>query len=224
MTTFRVQRFAARALLLASLAAGFTLGAAGTARAAAPAVDRTEAFIAAFKKVKSPDKPTAADRKANEPAFAELDRFMDFDAITSRAIEPRASKLSAKQKADFSSKFRELIRAIAYPNSGQFFRDAKLKIGDASEKNGATVVPIDARVVKDDLHTKMELYWSRPKGAPDGALKLIDVAFDGDSLVADYQNQFARIVDKEGAAGLLKKLDEKKAELDRGRKEARAAK
>ena len=32
----------------------------------------------------------------------------------------------------------------------------------------------------------------------------------------DYQNQFARIVDKEGAAGVMKKLEEKKAEMARG--------
>jgi ABC-type transporter MlaC component len=42
------------------------------------------------------------------------------------------------------------------------------------------------------------------------------VAFDGDSLIKDYQNQFARIVDKEGASGLMKKVDEKRAELDKG--------
>jgi ABC-type transporter MlaC component len=222
MTTFRVQRFAARALLLAAAVAGPTLGLGGAAQAAAPAVDRTAAFIAAFKKVKSSEKPTAAERKANEPAFTQLDQFMDFEALTGKPIEPRASKFTAKQKAEFSTKFRALVRAIAYPNSGQFFRDAKLKIGDASEKNGLTVVPIDARVPKDDLRTKLELYWSKK----DGALKLVDVAFDGDSLIQDYQNQFARIIDKDGVAGLIKKLDEKKAELDRGggHKEARAAK
>ena len=221
MTTFRVQGFAARGLLLALVVAGATAGFSAPAQAASPAVDRTEGFIAAFKKVKSSDKATAADRKANEAAFAELDRFMDFEAITEKPIQPRASKFSPKQKAEFTTKFRELIRAIAYPDSGRFFRDAKLKVGEATEKDGALVVPIDARVVKDDLRTKLELYWAKK----DGGLRLIDVAFDGDSLIQDYQNQFARIIDKEGVAGLLKKLDEKKAELDRGgSKGARAAK
>ena len=153
--------------------------------------------------------------------FAEIDKFMDFEALTTRPIEPRADKFSAKQKAEFSSKFRDLIRAIAYPDSGSFFRDAKMKFGAAAEKGEATVVPIDASVPKDDLKTKLEFFWAQ-KG---GALKIADVAFDGDSLIKDYQNQFARIIDKEGVAGLLKKLDEKKAELDRGAaKGARAAK
>jgi phospholipid transport system substrate-binding protein len=223
MTTLRIQGFAARGLLLAPLVAFFGAGlVAAPTYAASPAADRTEAFIAAFKKVKSSEKPTAADRKANEQAFAEIDRFMDFEALTEKPIQPRAAKFTAKQKTEFSSKFRDLIRAIAYPDSGRFFRDAKLKVGEPVEKDGATVVPIDARVPKDDLRTKLELYWAKK----DGGLRLVDVAFDGDSLIQDYQNQFARIIDKDGVAGLLKKLDEKKAELDRGAqgKEARAAK
>jgi phospholipid transport system substrate-binding protein len=185
----------------------------GQAQAASsPAMERTESFIAAFKKVKSGDKLTPADKKANEAAFTSLDKFMDWDTLTTKPIEPRAAKFSAGQKKDFASKFKDVVRRMAYPDSGSFFRDAKLKFGEATEKGGATVVPIDAHVPKDDLRTKIELYWSKK----DGTLKLVDVAFDGDSLIKDYQNQFARIVDKEGVSGLMKKVDEKRAELDKG--------
>ena len=45
-------------------------------------------------------------------------------------------------------------------------------------------------------------------------LKLADLSFDGDSLVRDYQNQFSRIVTKDGAEGLLKKLDQRRATLE----------
>ena len=209
------------AVLTLSFASGSWMG-AGHARAADPAVERTEAFIAAFKKVKSGDKLTPADKKANEKVFAELDKFMDFETLTTKPIEPRAAKFSAKQKSQFAGDFRDLIRRIAYPDSGEFFREAKMKFGAPAAKAGATAVPIDAHLVKDDLRTKVELYWV-PKG---GQLKLVDVAFDGDSLIKDYQNQFARIIDKEGVAGLMKKVDEKKAELARGgaTKEPAAAK
>ena len=44
----------------------------------------------------------------------------------------------------------------------------------------------------------------------------MDVAFEGDSLVKDYQNQIARLVDKRGGAGLLQVLDEKYAQLTAG--------
>jgi phospholipid transport system substrate-binding protein len=211
-----------RQLLLAAAAGGLWLiGASAPTWAAPAAVERTESLIATFKKVKSGDKLTAADKKANEQLFSEIDKFMNFEAITTRPIEPRAAKFSAKQKAEFTSKFRDLIRAIAYPDSGGFFRDAKMKMGAPVEKGDTTVVPVDAHVAKDDLKTKLEFHWEKA----DGTLKIADVAFDGDSLIKDYQNQFARIIDKEGVAGLLKKLDEKKAELDRGAaKGARAAK
>jgi phospholipid transport system substrate-binding protein len=214
-----------RRLLFAVAAGGlFLIGAAPPTWAAPAAAERTESLIATFKKVKSGVKLTAADKKANEAVFAEIDKFMDFEALTTSPIEPRAAKFSAKQKAEFATKFKDLIRAIAYPDSGTFFRDAKMKIGAPAEKAGATVVPVDASVPKDDLRTKLEFFWAQSKGGG-GTLKIADVAFDGDSLIKDYQNQFARIIDKEGVAGLLKKLDEKKAELDKGNgKEARAAK
>jgi ABC-type transporter MlaC component len=196
---------------LAAAVAAAMLG--GPARAASsPAMERTESFIAAFKKVKSGAKLTAADKKANEAAFTALDKFMDWDTLTTRPIEPRAAKFSAGQRKEFATKFKDVVRRMAYPDSGDFFRDAKLKFGQVTEKGDATVVPIDAHVVKDDLRTKIELYWGK-KG---GTLQLVDVAFDGDSLIKDYQNQFARIIDKEGVSGLMKKVDEKRAELDKG--------
>jgi ABC-type transporter MlaC component len=188
-----MRRTALSFIAAAAVVAAAMLG--GQARAASsPAAERTESFIAAFKKVKSGDK------------------LMDWDTLTTKPIEPRAAKFSPAQKKEFATKFKDVVRRMAYPDSGAFFREAKLKIGEATEKGGATVVPIDAHVVKDDLRTKIELYWSKQ----DGALKLVDVAFDGDSLIKDYQNQFARIIDKEGVSGAMKKVDEKRAELDKG--------
>lgn len=209
-----MKRFVSTLAALAVAAVG------ATALAASPAMERTENFIATFKKVKSGEKVSAADKKANEAVFTSLDKFMDWDTLTNEPIKPRAAKFSAAQKKEFASKFRDVVRRMAYPDSGDFFREAKLKFGEPAEKAGVTVVPIDAHLAKEDLRTKIELHWSN-KG---GTLKLADVAFDGDSLIKDYSNQFARIIDKEGVPGLLKKMDEKRAELDRGVRKDTAAK
>jgi len=72
-------------------------GAASVAWAADPAVKRTEAFIEAFKKVKSGDNLSAAEKKANQRAFAALDGFFDFGTLTSRPLQPVAAKFSANQ-------------------------------------------------------------------------------------------------------------------------------
>lgn len=185
--------------------------AAAVAPAAAPAtadpVARTQAMVAAFQKV--PARTSPASRAAVDKAFADLDGYLDFDTLTHEPIRPHLAKFDAAQRAAFAIRFREVVRLVAYPDSGEFFRKATLKIGAPRAGNGGTWVDIAARLPEDGSDTKMGLLW-RSVG---GALRIADLTFDGDSLVRDYQNQFGRILDKEGAAGLLKRLDSKKAEL-----------
>lgn len=178
----------------------------------APATARSEAFIATISKVKPDDgKLSKADKDANQKYFTELDGYFDYDVLTSEPISGRADKFTAEQKAEFMKKFRELIRLVGYPDSGGFFKKAKWALLAPKEQGDLTIVTIDAKVIKDDLETKVDLIW---KKAADG-LRMVDVAFDGDSLVKDYKNQFTRIIDKEGAKGLIERIDKKRAELDK---------
>ncbi|MGI5861810.1 MAG: ABC transporter substrate-binding protein [Myxococcales bacterium] len=191
----------AAALLLAPLAA----------RSAEPDVAaQTNALVAAFKKAKPDDgKLSKADREANAKAFAELDALLDGEYFTSVSIQPRADKFSPEQLTRFKSMFWQVVQLVAYPNSGAFFREAKLTFEKPTQKGEVWAAPIKAFLPAEDLETVIELHWR--KG--DKGLKVVDVLFDGDSLVRDYQNQFSRIVDKSGADGLLKALEEKRAEL-----------
>src|SRR5438105_4149294 len=129
-------------MLLPVLALSLALGAKD------PAVDRTEKFIAKLVEVKPDDgKLTAKDKEANQKIFSELDGYFDFDALTAAPIMPRLDKFSADQKAEFYKKFKELIRLIAYPDSGSFFKKAKYTVGDAKPQGDVVTVPIDAKVV-----------------------------------------------------------------------------
>jgi ABC-type transporter MlaC component len=192
------------ALVAAWLPASSALAAEGGA------TQRTEALIAAFKKVK-----TGADAKGNAAAYAELDGFLAFDTLTSMAIETRADKFTAAQRTEFKTTFRELVRQIAYANSGDFFRKAEVKVLAPKAKGDVTVVTLDTRLPEEDLETEVGLHWKQV----DGKLQIVDVSFDGDSLVLDYRNQFTGIVDKEGVASLLAKANEKLAELGKAAKE-----
>ena len=197
------------------------VGSASTSWAAPAAVERTESFIATFKKVKSGEKLTAADKKANEQVFAEIDKFMDFETLTTKPIEPRASKFSAKQKSGVHQQVPGRSSAHRLPQLGRLLPRRQDEDWRAGGKGAVTVVPIDASMPKEDLKTKLEFYWAK-KG---GTLKLVDVAFDGDSLIKDYQNQFARIIDKEGRGRAAQEAGREEGRAGRGRgKEARAAK
>ena len=172
-----------------------------------PAVTRTEQMIAAFKKVK-----LGVPSAANAGAFAEIDSLIDYTTITTRALEPRAAQLSPPQRVEFEKKLHELIRLIAYPDSGDFFRRAKLTFKPLRIEGDQTRVPFVAKLPDEDLEVEVTLHWVKQA---DGNLRVVDVSFDGDSLVRDYQNQFSRIIDKDGVKGLFQKLEERRAAVDK---------
>ena len=204
-----------RTLALA-LAVALALPAPGhAATPATPGKDRTESFIASLKKVKKDDgKLTEADKAANARMFGELDGYLDFETLTVKPIAPRADKLNAEQMASFRSKFKELIRLIAFPNAGNFFRKATYALRPEEQKGELLFVPVQVKLPEEDMETEVQFQWAKVSGS----LKIVDVLFEGDSLVKDYQNQLAKIVDKNGVTGLFKALDDRLAELAKGPK------
>lgn len=168
---------------------------------------RTRDLVTAFQRVPARGTANAA---ATDRAFADVDAFLDFDTITQEPIRPHLAKLDAGQRSAYAVKFRDIVRLVAYPDSGEFFRTARITFGEPRAGNGGTWVEMTARL-KDGQETRIGLLWRTVKGVQ----RLADLTFDGDSLLRDYQNQFGRILDKEGAAGLLRRLDDKRAELGR---------
>lgn len=164
--------------------------------------DRTTGLIQAFLAVK----PAPAE---NTKTFAALDGFLHRQALLDGALGPHAKALSAEQRAKFDADFWALLRRIAYPDSGTFFRTAKHSITKATPGDPSTVV-LHARVEKDDLETDITFVWK----ANGDALQLVDVSFDGASLLIDYQNQFGRIIAKKGVDGLLAVIAERLAKLE----------
>ena len=61
---------------------------------------------------------------------------------------------------------------------------------------------MEGELVKEDFEITVTFHWM-DSGSD---WRIVDVSFDGASLVKDYRNQFGRIIDKEGAKGLLKRM------------------
>lgn len=175
-----------------------------SAHADAAAKARTEALVATFQKL---GKDAASDRKV----YGELDAFFDYDRLTSVPLAGIEGRFTPAQKAEFETRFRELIRGLSFGDAGGFFRRAKLTYGPVREQDGAAVVPIDAFDPENDVDTTIEFHWARTGSGP---LRIVDASFDGTSLVKDYRNQFSRIVEKEGAAGLLERMAKRRAEAE----------
>lgn len=204
-----------RTALAAALVAVLALPSLAHAAAApaTPGKDRTEAFIATTKKVKQDDgKLTEAEKATNARLFTELDGFLDFDVLVNKPVAPRADKFKPEELTTFKAKFKELIRLTAYPKSGNFFATSKLTFQPEQVKGETLEVPLKVHIPEEDLEMVVGFIWSKSTGS----LKIVDILFDGDSLVKDYQNQVSKKFDKDGVPGLMKILDEKAAELKKG--------
>jgi len=170
--------------------------------------DRTKALIGAFLTVHYPGEGatlTDLQRKENVRSFEVLDGYFGYDELIRGALAGIAAKLAPSERTEFFRKFRELIRWIAYPSAGQFFRDNPYELGSTEKRREVSVVALSSYVAEEDMDMDVAFLWR----AIDGSLRLVDIEFDGDSLVKDYRNQFGRIVAKEGTDGLLKRIGKK---------------
>lgn len=170
---------------------------------------QTEALIVAFKAVKRAEegqKLSPADLKANEAAFKALDGFLDQAALVHGPLEPHVKAFKPKALEAFKARFWETLRLVAYPNSGAFFESAQYTLSDAKPDGARIQVAMHATLEAQDLETDVIFYWG-------AAGRLVDISFDGASLVVDYRNQFGRIIKKKGVEGLIAVLEEKHAQI-----------
>jgi ABC-type transporter MlaC component len=209
-------------LLRSSLLALIALAWTASAQAGSDPVKRTEELVKAFKAVKPlPEDGTplsAAEKKANAAAFKKLDSFFDYDHLTTAPVAPHKAKFSGGQLKTFTDEFRQLIRLVAYPNSGDFLGRAKytLKVGKKREGKKQVDVDMHATLEEEDLQTTVTFHWKESASG----MRIIDVSFDGASLIKDYTNQFSRIISKDGITGLLSKVHKR---LEKEQKESVAA-
>lgn len=151
-----------------------------------------------------------ADRAGNKVAFAKLDALFDFGTLTATAIEPHKAQLTDAQLTAYAKQFKEMVRLMAFPNAGQAFSKAEWAVLEsAATSTGGFDTTVELAWEENDLELEITFHWSNASGS----LRLVDVSFDGDSLVKDYQNQFGRILNKEGADEFMKRLSDKHAEI-----------
>ena len=145
---------------------------------------------------------SAEERKANETAFKAADAYFDFDRLTAAAIAPHKKALSADQLTRYHRDFSALIRLVAFPRSGAFVQQAKVELSPAAIIGKKADVAMHGHMPDDDIDTRIVFKWEDVAGQ----WRVTDVSFDGVSMVKDYQNQFGKLIKKDGAEGFLKKL------------------
>jgi len=194
-------------MLAAALA---LLALAGSSRAD-PLADRTHKLIETFKAVKAPPeggKLSADEEAANAKTFAALDAFFDFATFGAECLGPSAGKMSVPQAKEFKEHLMQILRRRGYRNGGAAFREGVITESKPAERGSAIAVPIKVSFPKQDVAMDVEFVWSK-------AGKIVDLVLDGDSLAKDTRNQVGRIVAKNGADDLLRRVAEKQKEAEK---------
>jgi phospholipid transport system substrate-binding protein len=159
------------------------------------------ATLSALQDVKVPE----ADRTAVQAAAA-LEGFFDFDALAQAAIAPHKAAFKPKQLTQVTQTFRQLV-VILTSKSGAQLNSGRVTIARARAMGATCAVDVAVSQPDDDVPAHVDFIWSKRKQG----WRVIDVALDGASIVKDYQNQFGRILKKDGAEALLSKLKERLA-------------
>jgi len=177
------------------------------------------ALFATLKGMKLHDgKLREGERAANEKVFARVDRFFDLELMTEATIASRADRFTPGQRAKFLTKFRELIRLISYPYLARFALEGQVRVEGVSHHGDTTDVRLDASFQGKDVWVKrtIVLRWRKVRGG----LRVVDVVTAG-SMVHEYARQFVNIIDHKGTAELMRKLDERRSQVDAHRSAAK---
>jgi len=178
----------------------------------------TKALIAELRQAETRPISTAKERRARQ---RRLDVFFDFEYLSTAPLQPHKEHVSESQQGHLSALLKEAVRSLAYQRAGSFLNSGALKLEKPNQTEvkgeGHSDVLALVYIEEDDLDVELLFRWHKA----DGRLRLFDFELDGSSLVLDYQNQFGRIIAKEGAAELINKLRQRLDEAQ-GREQKKA--
>lgn len=174
------------------------------AQATSEPLERTKGFVDAMIAVEA----------NNEKSYQKIDAFINYERITSATIKPHQKYFNQQQAKKFKKLLRALIRKVSYPDSGAFYKGSKYTYRKPEVRDSQVIITMDVLLIEEDLDLELGYTWEKDNTK----WKLIDLSFDGDSLVKDYQNQFGRILTKGDANELINKLASKLAELEKDNK------
>lgn len=140
-----------------------------------------------------------------------VEKFVDFEELSKRALGKTWDTLTPAQRTDFTETMRGLLRA-SYAQKAIGQGNAAVKYGKEAVKGEEATVNTTITVKKDQIPVDYKLY--KP-AAGKGAWRVYDVVTDEVSLVETYRGQFRKLITDQGFDGLLKTLKAKREQLEK---------
>src|SRR4051812_6692371 len=178
---------------------------------AGPAGPGTAAVKSANEKISGLLKQKVTAGSPEEKALAgkvttSIRDFLDIDELGKRAMADQWSKLTAAQQQEFLATLRSLIEDNYVKGLRSNLEYSVDYTGEATE-GGNLVVTTQINTKRHNRPYKIEVdYVVKKEG---DKYKAWDVKTDGVGLVENYREQFNKIVEKDGFAGLIAKMKKK---------------
>lgn len=180
----------------------FTLAPAALAGAAEDYVKAKQTELTTL--IKQPRTP-ASDTKL----VALFDGLLDYEALAKDSLAAEWDKRTPDERKEFQSLLSTLVQR-AYTKGIRDTLDYDVTFrGEVEGKAGRVVQTVATHKTdkrKEPVHID---YVVRQAGS---VWRVVDIVTEGSSLVANYRNQFRRVIEQKGFAGLLEKMRAKAAE------------
>ena len=132
----------------------------------------------------------------------------DFSEMAKSALGYHWKTLNPQQQQEFTNVFISFIED-SYLSKLNDYRGQQVQFVKATQ-DGADYAQVNTNIVregKDPIHLDFRLM------SESGAWKIYDVTVDAISIIANYRNQFNRVMNNQGYDMLIKDLKEKQAAL-----------
>ncbi len=139
-----------------------------------------------------------------------IEQRFDFRTMSQFALSIEWRNATPAQRDDFVQRFTRMVES-SYLGRLEQYSDQKVDIRDERLRGGKAVV----KTVIVTKNVDIPIDYKMHRTADDW--RIYDVQIEGVSLVRNYRDSYRTIAKNEGISGLLKRMDEKLAELEANR-------
>lgn len=154
--------------------------------------------------LRQPAQSDAARQQRSERLTRMLNGLLDYEALSQASLGEHWDSQSAAERERFATLLRQLVERN-YEDNLERIVDYEVSY-DAERRRGEhTIVTTTARSRQNRREPAVTIEYTLIQR--DGQWRVVDVATDGVSMVSNYRNQFARIIDREGWSELITRME-----------------
>ncbi len=146
----------------------------------------------------------AKDTRTEAETAKRISGTFDIAGLSQACLRNTWETLSAEERKNFVSLFREVLEKVAYPKSAKFFKDTGVEVEEVIREDGKAEV---RTLVVHPEEGEVEVAYCLE--LLDGAWLIEDILLDGVSLRLDLRSQAQKILREESYEELKRRLRDK---------------